>query len=75
MALNEYKLLTNKFIKNASNGKTGLRLRHSARMNTIVVFVPQQESWIIERMGRFNKILGISYFNKSKQLMALNLNR
>ncbi|KAH9497309.1 Stomatin-like protein 2, mitochondrial [Dermatophagoides farinae] len=33
------------------------RLRHSARLNTVVVFVPQQEAWIIERMGRFNRIL------------------
>lgn len=35
------------------------RYRHNARINTAVVFVPQQEAWIIERMGRFNKILGI----------------
>nr|XP_027199573.1 stomatin-like protein 2, mitochondrial [Dermatophagoides pteronyssinus] len=33
------------------------RYRHSARLNTVVVFVPQQEAWIIERMGRFNRIL------------------
>jgi len=36
-----------------------VRLRHSARINTVIVFVPQQEAWIIERMGKFNKILGI----------------
>jgi hypothetical protein len=49
-----------------SNNKNGLnssfvRMRHSARLNTVVVFVPQQEAWIVERMGRFNKILGIYY--------------
>ena len=36
-----------------------LRYRHSARLNSAVVFVPQQEAWIIERMGRFHRILGI----------------
>ncbi|GMR52399.1 hypothetical protein PMAYCL1PPCAC_22594, partial [Pristionchus mayeri] len=25
--------------------------------NTIINFVPQQEAWIIERMGRFHKVL------------------
>ena len=36
-----------------------VRYRYSARMNTCVVFVPQQEAWIIERMGKFQKILGM----------------
>jgi len=26
-------------------------------MNTVVLFVPQQEAWIVERMGKFNDIL------------------
>ncbi|XP_046433140.1 stomatin-like protein 2, mitochondrial isoform X2 [Neodiprion pinetum] len=26
-------------------------------MNTIVMFVPQQEAWIVERMGKFHRIL------------------
>lgn len=26
-------------------------------MNTVVMFVPQQEAWIVERMGKFNNIL------------------
>ncbi|XP_040191954.1 stomatin-like protein 2, mitochondrial [Rana temporaria] len=26
-------------------------------MNTVVLFVPQQEAWVVERMGRFNRIL------------------
>lgn len=25
--------------------------------NTIINFVPQQEAWVIERMGKFHKIL------------------
>ena len=33
------------------------RLRHSARLNTALVFVPQQQAWVVERMGRFNRIL------------------
>lgn len=41
-----------------------VRLRHAARINTMVVFVPQQEAWIIERMGKFNRILGIEIFIK-----------
>ncbi|KAL2916221.1 Synaptotagmin-like protein 2 [Polyrhizophydium stewartii] len=29
----------------------------SLPMNTVIKFVPQQEAWIVERMGRFNRIL------------------
>jgi len=25
--------------------------------NTVVLFVPQQEAWVVERMGKFHKIL------------------
>lgn len=36
-------------------------VRHSSRtstpLNTIILFVPQQESWVVERMGKFNRIL------------------
>uniref|UniRef100_A0A914URE9 Band 7 domain-containing protein n=1 Tax=Plectus sambesii TaxID=2011161 RepID=A0A914URE9_9BILA len=28
-----------------------------AHTNTIINFVPQQEAWVVERMGRFHKIL------------------
>ncbi|KAF9329698.1 Stomatin-like protein 2, mitochondrial [Podila minutissima] len=31
--------------------------RRSLPMNTIIKFVPQQESWIVERMGRFHRAL------------------
>uniref|UniRef100_A0A915HQT8 Band 7 domain-containing protein n=1 Tax=Romanomermis culicivorax TaxID=13658 RepID=A0A915HQT8_ROMCU len=30
---------------------------YAAKLNTVVVFVPQQEAWIIERMGRYNRTL------------------
>ncbi|KAH8398222.1 hypothetical protein KR222_003230, partial [Zaprionus bogoriensis] len=33
------------------------RGRASTPMNTIVMFVPQQEAWVVERMGRFHRIL------------------
>ncbi|KAJ8954804.1 hypothetical protein NQ318_014916 [Aromia moschata] len=34
-------------------------LRHKSYtpMNTVVMFVPQQEAWIVERMGKFHRIL------------------
>ncbi|XP_037074478.1 stomatin-like protein 2, mitochondrial isoform X2 [Pollicipes pollicipes] len=34
-----------------------VRLRHSTPMNTVIMFVPQQEAWIVERMGKFSKVL------------------
>lgn len=33
------------------------RWASSLPMNTIVLFVPQQEAWVVERMGRFHRIL------------------
>jgi len=33
------------------------RQRSSMPMNTVVLFVPQQEAWVVERMGRFHRIL------------------
>ncbi|KAJ8925900.1 hypothetical protein NQ315_009752 [Exocentrus adspersus] len=34
-------------------------LRHKSYtpMNTVVMFVPQQEAWVVERMGKFHRIL------------------
>lgn len=29
----------------------------SRPFNTVVMFVPQQEAWVVERMGKFNRIL------------------
>ncbi|XP_035224734.1 stomatin-like protein 2, mitochondrial [Stegodyphus dumicola] len=34
-----------------------VRHAHSTPFNTIIMFVPQQEAWIVERMGKFNRIL------------------
>lgn len=33
------------------------RQRHTTPMNTIIMFVPQQEAWVVERMGKFSRIL------------------
>ncbi|XP_029024242.1 stomatin-like protein 2, mitochondrial [Betta splendens] len=33
------------------------RWASSLPMNTVILFVPQQEAWVVERMGRFNRIL------------------
>ena len=48
---------------NASYSAAGLtnfssrRNRHSLPFNTVAVFVPHQEAWVVERMGKFHKIL------------------
>lgn len=34
-----------------------VRHRSSTPLNTILMFVPQQEAWIVERMGKFHRIL------------------
>lgn len=36
---------------------TSTRHRHSLPYNSVIVFVPQQEAWVVERMGKFHKIL------------------
>lgn len=36
---------------------TTRRERHSLPYNTVLVFVPHQEAWVVERMGKFHKIL------------------
>ncbi|RKP36531.1 hypothetical protein BJ085DRAFT_20961 [Dimargaris cristalligena] len=36
---------------------TSRRLRRGLPTNTIVKFVPQQEAWVVERMGKFDRIL------------------
>ncbi|CAG9795771.1 unnamed protein product [Diatraea saccharalis] len=33
------------------------RYRSTTPLNTIVMFVPQQEAWVVERMGKFHRIL------------------
>uniref|UniRef100_UPI00358F8DF8 stomatin-like protein 2, mitochondrial n=2 Tax=Myxine glutinosa TaxID=7769 RepID=UPI00358F8DF8 len=34
-----------------------MRAASSLPMNTVLLFVPQQEAWVVERMGRFHRIL------------------
>ncbi|XP_071487827.1 stomatin-like protein 2, mitochondrial [Diadema antillarum] len=34
-----------------------VRCASSGAVNTVVLFVPQQEAWVVERMGRFHKVL------------------
>lgn len=35
------------------------QLRHKSKlpMNTVILFVPQQEAWVIERFGKYKAIL------------------
>ncbi|XP_057367756.1 stomatin-like protein stl-1 [Daphnia carinata] len=37
--------------------QTAVRWRSSTPLNTVMLFVPQQEAWVVERMGKFHKIL------------------
>lgn len=39
------------------NNSTFMRTRGFKPMNTIINFVPQQEAWVIQRFGRFNRVL------------------
>lgn len=41
----------------SSNAPTSYFQRPSLPANTVVRFVPQQTAWIVERMGKFNRIL------------------
>ncbi|XP_059616748.1 stomatin-like protein 2, mitochondrial [Phlebotomus argentipes] len=34
-----------------------LRQKSSTPINTVIMFVPQQEAWVVERMGKFHRIL------------------
>jgi regulator of protease activity HflC (stomatin/prohibitin superfamily) len=43
-----------------------LRLLRSLPINTIIKFVPQQEAWICERMGKFDRTLPVN-----KQLLII----
>jgi len=41
----------------AVKSKTPLKWRQATPLNTAVLFVPQQEAWIVERMGKYHKTL------------------
>lgn len=42
---------------NASGFNRMLPQERSLPVNTVIKFVPQQEAWVVERFGRFNRIL------------------
>ncbi|CAH1112601.1 unnamed protein product [Psylliodes chrysocephalus] len=45
-----------KFITNVVRN-VPVRHKSYTPMNTVVMFVPQQEAWVVERMGKFHRIL------------------
>ena len=34
-----------------------VRFRANLPFNTVVLFVPQQEAWVVERFGKFHRLL------------------
>ncbi|KAJ1801647.1 Stomatin [Coemansia sp. RSA 2399] len=44
-------------IRGIHTGSIGTTGRSSLPVNTVFKFVPQQEAWVVERMGRFSRIL------------------
>ncbi|XP_014220462.1 stomatin-like protein 2, mitochondrial [Trichogramma pretiosum] len=42
-----------------NNGFSAVQVREKGTtpMNTVLMFVPQQEAWVVERMGKFHRIL------------------
>lgn len=38
-------------------GRMPVRWKNTTPINTAVMFVPQQEAWVVERMGKFSRIL------------------
>ncbi|XP_044264737.1 stomatin-like protein 2, mitochondrial [Tribolium madens] len=44
-------------IQNNTFRSVTVRHRSYTPINTIVMFVPQQEAWVVERMGKFHRIL------------------
>jgi len=46
-----------------AQGRQPSRWKHSTPLNTAVLFVPQQEAWVVERMGKFYRVLdpGINF--------------
>lgn len=34
-----------------------VRYRSRLPVNTVILFVPQQEAWVVERFGKFHRIL------------------
>ncbi|EDL98721.1 stomatin (Epb7.2)-like 2, isoform CRA_b [Rattus norvegicus] len=40
-----------------ASGRIPRRASSGLPRNTVILFVPQQEAWVVERMGRFHRIL------------------
>lgn len=53
------RLITNRaLLRNiVLNAARHTRERHTTPINTVLMFVPQQEAWVVERMGKFSRIL------------------
>lgn len=53
------------------------RQKVSTPLNTLIMFVPQQEAWVVERMGKFSRILepGLNFllpiFDRVKYVQSL----
>ncbi|KAK9453511.1 hypothetical protein V1511DRAFT_82340 [Dipodascopsis uninucleata] len=47
------------YIRMMSSGRSSLNFFQSQQLptNTIIKFVPQQQAWVVERMGKFHRIL------------------
>lgn len=48
---------SHKLLNNAPVQILKVRTKSSTPLNTVLMFVPQQEAWIVERMGKFHRIL------------------
>ena len=54
----------NAFVASRSQQTSRPYSTYKPPINSIVMFVPQQEAWVVERMGKFYKILQpVSVFN------------
>ncbi|UYV68277.1 STOML2 [Cordylochernes scorpioides] len=48
------------------------RHKSSTPLNTVIMFVPQQEAWVVERMGRFHRLkLAPPSFDRVKYVQSL----
>ncbi|GFY57849.1 stomatin-like protein 2, mitochondrial [Trichonephila inaurata madagascariensis] len=56
-SLQNHRSLSPKLLQLNIPHKESVRYAQSTPINTIIMFVPQQEAWVVERMGRFNRIL------------------
>uniref|UniRef100_T1IWT4 Band 7 domain-containing protein n=1 Tax=Strigamia maritima TaxID=126957 RepID=T1IWT4_STRMM len=73
---NNLKLINYKTIRKSAL-PLQMRWRSSTPMNTVVLFVPQQEAWVVERMGKYSSILQpglnflIPFIDKVKYVQSL----